>query len=62
MDNSKGGQRNFSKKIPREAFYTEYVNAKIPGHVTGGKFLNERYSNTNFTFDSSSLKFDDNSA
>ena len=23
---------------------------------------NERYSNTNFTFDSSSLKFDDNSA
>ena len=49
-------------KIPREAFYTEYVNAKIPGHVTGGKFLNERYSNTNFTFDSSSLKFDDNSA
>ena len=49
-------------KIPREAFYTEFVNAKIPGHVTGGKFLNERYSNTNFTFDSSSLKFDDNSA
>ena len=49
-------------KIPREAFYTENVNAKIPGHVTGGKFLNERYSNTNFTFDSSSLKFDDNSA
>ena len=49
-------------KIPREAFYTENVNAKIPGHVTGGKFLNERYSNTNYTFDSSSLKFDDNSA
>ena len=49
-------------KIPRAAFYTENVNAKIPGHVTGGKFLNERYSNTNFTFDSSSLKFDDNSA
>ena len=38
------------------------VNTKIPGHVTGGKFLNERYSNTNYTFDSSSLKFDDNSA
>ena len=49
-------------KIPRAAFYTEYVNAKVPGHVTGGKFLNERYSNTNYTFDSSSLKFDDNSA
>ena len=49
-------------KIPRAAFYTEYVNAKIPGHVTGGKFLNERYSNTNYTLDSSALKFDDNSA
>ena len=49
-------------KIPRAAFYTEYVNAKVPGHVTGGKFLNERYSNTNYTFDSGALKFDDNSA
>ncbi len=49
-------------KIPRAAFYTEYVNAKVPGHVTGGKFLNERYSNTNYTFDSGALKYDDNSA
>ena len=49
-------------KIPRAAFYTEYVNAKIPGYVTGGKFLNERYSNTNYTLDSGALKFDDNSA
>ena len=63
LEDDTGGVLQFEvgikSKIPTVAFTTEFKGTKIPANIPDNQFSQELFSSNQFTFDSSSLTFDD---
>jgi len=63
LEDNTGGVLQFEagikSKIPTIAYTTEFKGTKIPANIPDNQFSQELFSSNQFTFDSSSLTFDD---